>query len=563
MSNIIRLNEKERHILLLLLLAVISFAIFWPALGHDFLINWDDRQYILENEVIRGLTPDHLKTAFTTFFLGNYAPIHLVSYMIDYEIWGLRPSGFIFTNIMLHTLNGMLLLSFLRRLSGDMAWAFFSALIFLLHPVQVEAVVWVAERKTMLAMFFFLVSLICYRESQHDSERGGLGWYLLSLLAFLAALLTKSVVVIMPLVIVLFDLCYGCERHLKKTFFHVLPFVIPAALTVAVALLSHSEMHGGITSFHGGGPFSTFLTMMPVLVRYLELVFWPVNLSAFYDVTIKNSLDSEVLLAAGACLLLLWLGWWFYRRKRQSFFWYALFFAGLIPVSQIVPIVTLMNDRYLYFPMLGAAVCLSMTVLPRATWMGLGDSNWPLPRTFGLSVVIVACAVASCLRIGVWQNSFTLWGDAVNKAPRVAFTHDGFGEGLLQQKMVDEAINQFNIALRLYPQVHSLKAGTAIRNDVANTYNNLGVAYGTKGMNDSAIEQFRMAIWLNPQSDKAYFNMGNSLANKGLLNEAMRSFETAVKLAPRNQAYHAHLLQTRELLLFMDAGGTADVRSKP
>jgi len=299
-----------------------------------------------------------------------------------------------------------------------------------------------------------------------------------------------------------------------------------------------------------------------VLLRYLQLVFWPANLSAFYDVPIKKGLDPEVLLAAGVCLLLLWFGWWLYRRKRELFFWYALFFAGLIPVSQIVPIVTLMNDRYLYFPMLGAAVLPCVTILPGATWSGLGDSSWPLPRTFGLSMVIVACALASCLRIGVWHDSYTLWGDAVHKAPSVAFTHDGFGEGLLQKKMVDEAINQFNTALRLYPPAHSLKAGSGIRNDVANTYNNLGVAYGTKGMNDSAIEQFRMAIWLNPRSDKAYFNMGNSLANKGLLHEALRSFETALRLAPRNQAYHANLLQTRELLT-IDAGVTETVRSRP
>ncbi|MDU0457918.1 MAG: tetratricopeptide repeat protein [Geobacteraceae bacterium] len=563
MSYIIRLNDRQRHFLLMALLAAISFAIFWPALGHEFLINWDDRQYILENEVIRGVTTEHLKSAFTTFYLGNYAPLHLVSYMVDYEIWGLRPAGFIFTNIMLHTLNGMLLLAFLRRLSGDMAWIFFSALVFLLHPVQVEAVVWVAERKTVLAMFFFQVSLYCYREYQLAGGRAGRGWYLLSLIVFLAALLTKSVVVIMPLVIVLLEVCYGSGKPLKKILLQTLPFAVLAALTVVIALLSHSEMHGGITDFHGGSPYATFLTMMPVLLRYLQLVFWPTGLSAFYDVPIKKNLDPEVLLAAGACLLLLWLGWWLYRRKREFFFWYALFFAGLIPVSQIVPIVTLMNDRYLYFPMLGAAVFPCVMILPRATWAGLGDSNWPLPRTFGLSVVIVAFAVASYVRVGVWQDSYTLWGDAVNKAPRVAFTHDGFGEGLLQQKMVDEAINQFNTALRLYPPAHSLVAGSGIRNDVANTYNNLGVAYGIKGMNDSAIEQFRMAIWLNPQSDKAYFNMGNSLAKKGLLREALRSFETAVRLAPRNQAYNVHLIQTRELLFFMDAKGTSSVRSKP
>lgn len=541
-------NDKIYYYLSLTLLAVVSLAIFWPALGHDFLINWDDRQYILENDVIRGLTAEHLKTAFTTFSLGNYAPLHLVSYMIDYEIWGLRPAGFIFTNIVLHTLNGLLLYTFLRRLSGDRVWIFFAALIFLLHPVQVETVVWAAERKTVLSMFFFLTSLICYQEYREGGCSPTRGWYLLSLVTFLAALLTKSVVVIMPLVIILFDLCYGSEKRLKKIILDAAPFMALAALTVLVALLSHSELQGGITSYHGGSPFATFLTMIPVLLRYLCLVFWPANLSAFYDVPIKNGIDLEVALAAGVCLILLYLGWWLYQQKRELFFWYALFFAGLIPVSQIVPIVTLMNDRYLYFPMLGTAAFLCAVALPRVTWREWADAGSPMPRMLVTSGLIVACAVASSLRIGVWQDSFTLWGDAVKKAPGVALAHDGFGEGLLQKGLVDEAVNQFRTALKLYPPLTKLPVGSGLRNDVANTYNNLGAAYGTRGLTDSAIEQFSMAIQLNPQSANAWFNLGNALANKGQFQEALRSFETAVRLSPGNSSYQANLRLTREII---------------
>ena len=563
MSNMFRSCDKLHYFLSLALLAAISLAIFWPALGHDFLINWDDRQYILENDVIRGLTPENMKTAFTTYSLGNFAPLHLVSYMVDYEIWGLRPSGFIFTNIALHTLNGMLLCTFLQRLSGDKAWILIAALIFLLHPVQVETVVWAAERKTVLAMFFFLSSLILYHEYQEGDARNARRWYLLSLISFLAALLTKSVVVIMPLVIIVFDLCYASERRLKKIIFNALPFTVLSAMTVFVALISHSETQGGITSFHGGSPFATFLTMMPVLLRYLRLVFWPTNLSAFYDVPIKSGIDSEVALAAGACLMLLCLGWWLYRRNREHFFWYALFFAGLIPVSQIVPIVTLMNDRYLYFPMLGTSVFLSVTALSHLSWRECVDSRRHLLRLLVLCGLVVACAVTSSHRIGVWQNSFTLWGDAVKKAPAVALTHDGFGEGLLQKGLVDEAISQFRTAVTLYPDPALLKPGSGPRNDVANTYNNLGAAFGTKGLTDRAIEQFNRAIQLNPQFAKAYFNRGNALANNGQLSEALRSFETAVNLAPLNQAFQANLRLTRQLIDSKGAGTQSIGRGTP
>ncbi len=549
MPNLLLLKGRLPDLVPLALLAVITLAVFWPALGHDFLINWDDRQYILENYVIKGLTTDHLKSVFTTFFLGNYAPLHLVSYMLDYEMWGLRPSGFIFTNIALHSLNGMLLFSLLQRLSGRKIFCFFASLIFLLHPVQVETVVWAAERKTVLAMTFFLVSLLGYHEYKKSGKSAASGWYILSLFSFIAALLTKSVVVVMPLVIILFDLCYVGERRLKKVLSDALPFAVLAALTVALALASHSETHGGITSYHGGSPFATFLTMIPVLLRYLLLVFWPANLSAFYDVPFKTGVDAEVAFAAGVVAILLCLGWWLYRQKRELFFWYALFFTGLIPVSQIIPIVTLMNDRYLYFPMLGAAVCLSAALLPATSWKEWADSGRPLPGIIIVSGLIVACVVTSSLRITVWQNSATLWGDAVKKAPGVALAHDGFGEGLLQMGLVDEAIEQFRTALRLYPPFARLKPGSGTQNDVANTYNNLGAAYGTKGLADSAIDQLSMAIKLNPKLAKAYFNLGNALANRGRLTEALSCFETAASLEPRNQAYLANLRLTRELLV--------------
>ncbi|HEX9023178.1 MAG TPA: hypothetical protein VF799_04980, partial [Geobacteraceae bacterium] len=155
-------NEKIRLYLHLLLLAVASFALYWQALGHDFLINWDDRQYVLDNPVIRGVTLQHLKAAFTSFYIGNYAPLHLISYMIDYDLWGMRPAGFIFTNILFHTLNGILFYMLLRRIAGERVWTLPAALFFLLHPLQVESVVWVAQRKNLLAMFFFLAAVHLY-----------------------------------------------------------------------------------------------------------------------------------------------------------------------------------------------------------------------------------------------------------------------------------------------------------------------------------------------------------------------------------------------------------------
>jgi tetratricopeptide (TPR) repeat protein len=163
--------------------------------------------------------------------------------------------------------------------------------------------------------------------------------------------------------------------------------------------------------------------------------------------------------------------------------------------------------------------------------------------------VIGACAATTIHRIPLWQNSYTLWGDAVKKSPNVALTHDSFGEGLLEQGRIDEAIRELKIALKLEPNLPPERLSVGLRIAAANTHNNLGAGYGLKGMTDEAIEQFTLAIQMNPMFDRAYFNLGNALMHKGLVDQALRSFETAVRLSPRNPAFQANLKLTREIVM--------------
>ncbi len=547
MSTILK-NSKIRLYLHLLILVVATFAVYWQALGHDFLINWDDRQYVLDNPVIRGLTPEHLKAAFTSFYIGNYAPLHLISYMLDYEIWGLRASGFIFTNILLHTMNGLLFYMLLRRVAGEKMWTFPAALIFLLHPVQVESVAWVSQRKNLLAMLFFLIGFHLYVLYRERAGRQGTTLYLLSLAAFVLAILAKSVVVVMPMVLLLYDLTFTGRRDLKGLLLDKIPFAVIAAIFSLVAVESQSWQYlGGKSGWHGGTPYATFLTMLPVLVTYLRQVIWPADLSAFYDVPVKTAIDLDVALAIFINAVLIVLGVLIYRRRRDVFFWYALFFVGLIPVSQIVPIVTLMNDRYLYFPMLGGAAFLCAVIHEGMEKVKIGDIRKGLAVSALMLVVAWLYAAAGFQRVGVWQNSATLWGDAVQKAPGIALTHDCYGEGLLQQGKIDDAIRELRTAISLEPDIMAGNLSRSGRYALANTRNNLGTAYGMRGMTDAAIEQFSLAVRLNPGLAKAYFNLGNALMHKGLVDRALDCFETAVRLEPGNPAFAANLRLTREL----------------
>jgi len=538
----------------LLLLAATSLAVFWPATRHDFLLNWDDPQYVLENPAVHGLTIRNAVTAFTTWHLGNYAPLHLVSYMLDYEIWGLRPFGFILVNILLHTANGVLFLLLLRRLAEGKAWVPFAALLFLLHPVQVESVVWVSQRKNVLAMFFFLLAFHSY-VSYRDAGRRHPGWYYaLSLWAFLLALLAKSAAIIFPLAILLFDRCFRDGRNAGKRWADKIPFLAAGAVFGYLAVQSHSAQHlGGGTGYHGGTPFATFLTMLTVLIRYIALVLWPANLSAYYDVPVKTAVDPEVAVAAVLVVLLVVAGGILYLRRRDLFFWYAFFFIALLPVSQVVPIVTLMNDRYLYFPMLGASALLGFAFLRDAEWGGVERSKPQAAAGLLLLLAVGAFTATTMRRIGVWKDSHALWADAVRKAPNVSVTHDAYGEGLLARGEIDEAILQFHLALSREPDFSGGEIGVGLRAAYANTHNNLGTAYAMKGMYDDAIEQFGIAIRLNPLLADGYFNLGNALMQKDAAKAALVYFESAVRLKPGNPLFEANLRGARQSVKARDA----------
>src|SRR6266702_3945087 len=258
------LNRLKPHIIPLLALLAATFAVYLQTLGHEFLLTWDDQKYVTQNEAVRGFTPAHLRTAFTTFYIGNYAPLQIVSYMADYTLWGLRASGFIFSNILLHALNGLLYYLLLFRLGGRRLWAFLAAFIFLLHPVQVESAAWIAQRKNVLAMVFFLISFLLYTayrqpRSEDRGPRSGKLYYTGSVAAFLCALLTKSVAVVLPPILLLYDYCLLPKERRRGWLADKTPYVLAEGVVAFLAWTSQQAgLGGGRRGYFGGGPFGTF-----------------------------------------------------------------------------------------------------------------------------------------------------------------------------------------------------------------------------------------------------------------------------------------------------------------
>ena len=594
------------HIIAVLFLSGVTFALYWQALGHNFLIYWDDNGYVTSNMTIRRVTWENIKTAFTSLYMGNYAPVQILSYMFDYSIWGMRPAGFIFTNILIHTANGMLFYYLLTRLSWQRLAACAAALIFLVHPVQVESVVWVSERKNVLSMLFFLLSLIWYIIYREKSgKRQGL-LYVSSMIAFILALLAKSVSIILPLVFIAYDFCMAPQRDrksLKNLLIDKIPFIAVAFVFVLLTIYSQSmTTGGGRTSYLNGSPFDTLVTMLPVFIRYLKLIFWPADLSAVYAPAIKSGIDIEVALAALLLLLIVALGIFLYHRKRDLLFWLILFFLGLLPVSQIVPIVTLMNDRYLYFPMLGAAAFIaniSFLAIDKAQKIN------PLVRTaVGITFLLLLghYLMETYDRIPVWKDENTLWEDAVRKVPESPKARFSYAHILEYQGKLDEAVKQYEHGLSLSPEAferyslarlyekngQSAKAREeyqrflsqspgfldarnslaliyfnegmldqaieqykiALRYDPAwaRGYNNLAVIYAKSGNKDKVIENINKAVSLDPGNAEFHYNLGNVLFENGLKEKALREFEIAAQLDPRKPLYAIKFVEVSEMV---------------
>lgn len=509
----------RENLLPLLLLGVVALAVFGPSLGHDFLVNWDDPGYVTKNEAIRSFGPANLKAAFTSFYVGNYAPLQIVSYMLDHALWGLKPAGFIFANIAYHLLSAVLFYALLRRFSFSAGGALFAALLFLVHPVQVESVVWISQRKNVLSMVFYLVSLHCYL-SWARREEGAAIAYVASLAAFAAALLVKSVAVILPLTLLLHDRCFPAERRRGGAFADKIPYLLAALAIGYLAVLTQSAEYGGggRTGYHGGSPWATLLTMLPVYLTYIRMIFWPVDLSVAYAPPVRTVMDLEVIGAALVLLLLVAGAFRLYRKNRGGFFWVAAIPVGLLPVSQIIPLVTLMNDRYLYFPMIGVAACGGY-LLDRLL------SGSPVGRrqtvTAACAVLIALCGFASLQRARVWQNSLRLWEDGTAKQPASAVAWYMLGEVRAKDGDVPAAIAAEERARDL---CRGVECRLALRK--------LGELYLQADMPDKAGERIGELLRLFPDAAEGHALSGHIGYQSGDMAAAENSYLKALQLDP-------------------------------
>jgi Tfp pilus assembly protein PilF len=583
-------SASRRNYLLAASVALITFAVYLPALRNGF-VTWDDDIYVFENYHILSLNAAFFRWAFFDFHASNWHPLTWISHALDYAVWGLNPLGHHLTNNVLHAVNaflvallaGGLLRHYRERITRSGQTSFLSeraisiavvatGLLFGLHPVRVESVAWVSERKDLLCALFVLLSCMAYmryaggrrhaagntqpatnvrnraakkhtlradkRQAAIDNQQFPAFFadkhYVAALVFFILALMSKPMAVSLPIVLLILDWHpFGRIRSVKTVWSPLvekIPFIALSLGSSIVTMLAQKT--GGAMKALEFVPLSVRLPVAAKsLVAYLGKMLWPFDLNPYYLYPQDASFLAfgyffAIVLASGitiACVVLaekhkLWLAAW------------GVYSVMLLPVLGIVQVgIQAMADRYTYLPSLGPFLVL-----------GLGAA-WLSERAFSgagreLAVKIVS-GVAAITLLGllsfltvkqtrVWENSMTLWGYVIEKTDqKVPFAYMNRGVAFEKAGFLDKAISDYNATIVLDPEY-------------SQAYANRAVAYEKAGRFDQALEDYKRAVALDPSSAQTHFNLGSFYLGSGRLGEAMEQYNQAIVLNPGHADAH-------------------------
>lgn len=487
-------------------------AIYWPVYHFDFL-NYDDAEYVWDNlRVHAGLTGENIAWAFRTTFFENWHPLTWLSFMLDSQLFGLRPGAFHLVNVFFHALTALLLFAVCKRMTSARWPSALVAALFACHPLHVEAVAWVAERKEVLSAFFGMLTLWSY---VWYVERPRLGRYLGALLFFALALMAKPMLVTLPFLLLLLDFWplrrvdLKASRASGRVLVEKIPFFI---LTLLSCGITYVAQHGARTAGEAVPLASRLANALVSYARYLGKTIWPKDLAIFYPYPSQWP-NWEVL---GAALMLLFLTALVLRSVRTRPYltvgW--LWFVGtLVPVIGLVQVGgQSMADRYMYVPMIGLLISLAWGASELA-------KSWRIPKA-GLALssgaLVLGCLILSSLQIQHWKNSLTIFEHTLAVTDRNAAAHDYLGDALLELGRTNEAVGHFSAALQCDPKDFM-------------AYGNLGNIQMAQGRPDEAIVEYRKALELNPKSPELNHNVGLCLASQGKFSEALGYYSTALQ----------------------------------
>lgn len=547
---------KGRTLFLAVLLAVMTFASFWPVCHSDF-VRLDDGLYVTSNPHVRsGLTWANVGWAFRTGYQANWHPVTWISHMLDVQLFGLRPGPHHFVNLLFHAANAVLLFLLLLRLTGTKWRAFFVAALFALHPLRVESVAWVSERKDVLSTFFFMLTLLAYWRYVTESKTKGRKskvFYLLTLGCFALGLMAKPMLVTLPFVLLLLDYWplqrfqYGepsAFKRLANLVWEKVPFFVLSAVSCVVTFLVQDKGHA-TTLVLPIGP--RVINTLVSYVKYLGITFWPAHLAAFYPhPDMKYPLSQQWPwwgVAAAAVLLAAITVYALKNMKRWP--WLAVgwswYLGTLVPVIGLIQVGDqALADRYTYIPLIGIFVTVVWSASEFCTgrWKisAASVASQPTPPdfagkmvfiTFGL-LVVLACAACTRKQVAYWHDDSTLFGRMLTVMPDNPAAHYQIGTILGEQGNFADARTHFEAALRAEP-------------NYAPPYLSLGYILEKSGDYALAMEHYQSAVRLAPRWALAHTRLGSALWALNRRGEAQQEYAEALRLDGDSPEAHYQL----------------------
>lgn len=490
-----KIKSNKTALIICIMLAGTVWGVFGQTLRYGF-VNYDDNRYVYENPAIeRGVTTEGLHWVLTHPHVGNWHPLASLSHMLDVELYGLHPGGHHLTSVLLHMATVILLFLVLRSMTGSIWRSAFIAAVFAIHPLRVESVAWISERKDVLSGLFFMLTLGAYL--RYVRRPFSAGRYVLVLFLFALGLLSKPMLVTLPFVLLLLDFWplgrlkftpSFSAQNVKRILLEKIPFLLLSAVFCGTtvwaqqqAVISNARLS---VPWRLGNALCSYAT-------YIRQTFFPAGLTVFYPhpntalPLWQIAVSLIVLIGISLAVLIL-------CKKRPYLLVGWLWYAGmLIPVIGIMQVGEQAHaDRYTYLPQIGLIILL--------TWMVTDLSErWPhrhLLRGGAAALILTTLLSGAFFQTTCWQNSQTLWRHALAHTTDNSRAHNNLGFALAAQEKLAEASEQFRSALRIRP-------------DLANARNNLGVVLAAQGKFAEAIDQYRLALAINPDFAKARSNL--------------------------------------------------------
>jgi protein O-mannosyl-transferase len=527
---------RERSLLKVAICAVLvamTWAVFGQTLSHDF-VNYDDKVYVYANSLVSaGLSGRGLAEVFVDVQTNNWHPLTVISHMIDCQLFGLKPGGHHFTNVLLHSIAAVLLFVWLNGVTGSIWRSAFVTALFAIHPLRVESVAWIAERKDVLSAVFFFLTLLAY--ARYVRARSVAGYVTMSTL-FACGLMSKPMLVTTPVVLLLLDY-WPFQRltDLKSLWRLTLDKLPLLALSIASSIATYVVQEHSMSSIPQL-PFAWRLedAIVSYLI-YIGQIFWPANLAVFYPHPEDSLALWQVVLAAVFLVCVTWVVCSLRRTRPYLLVGWLWYLVMLLPVIGIVEVGLQGHaDRYTYLPHIGIFVALIWLVADLAIFIRVRE------EVLGAAAVVVLVTFAACSwkQTTYWRNSATLWVRtlAVTENNDVALAN--FADWFAERGQLDEALSYFQRALEVRSQVSGHEHYNL---SLANIHTNMGVALVHKDRVEEAVAHFQRALELQPNYPDAHYNLGVILGRRNDLDGAIAQFRTILSIAPNDPASNAAL----------------------